>query len=229
MSRGRKRIVITGVSRGLGRVLAVGMAAEGHSIFGCARSHQGIDELRRELGEGHRFSAVDVSRPEAVAAWAEALVAAVGAPDLLINNAGLINGNAPLWDVPAEEISRVVDVNLKGTAYVMSAFLPAMIERGTGVVVNMSSGWGRSVSPSVAPYCATKWGVEGLSRAVACEVPDGLAVVALNPGVIDTEMLRSAFGEGAGASPAPAEWAARAVPYIFGIGADANGGVLTVP
>ncbi len=157
------------------------------------------------------------------------MIAAGGPPDLVINNAGLINRNAVLWEVPPDEFSKVVDVNLKGPSYVMRAFLPAMIERGSGVIVNMSSGWGRSVAPSVAPYCATKWGVEGLSFAVAQEVPQGLAVVALNPGVIDTDMLRSAFGEGAGASPDPEAWAARAIPFLLGIGPEENGEALSVP
>jgi NAD(P)-dependent dehydrogenase (short-subunit alcohol dehydrogenase family) len=63
------------------------------------------------------------------------------------------------------------------------------------VIVNLSSGWGRSVSPEVAPYCATKWAIEGLTQAFAKELPEGLAAVALNPGVIDTDMLRLAFGD----------------------------------
>ncbi len=229
MYQERRRIVITGVTRGLGRALAEYLAKEGHVIAGCARSRAGIEALGHELGSPHTFSVVDVASVEEVEQWARAVVNDGGPPDLLINNAGLINRNAPLWEVPAEEFSRVVDVNLKGTAYVMRAFLPSMVERGSGVVVNVSSGWGRSVSPSVAPYCATKWGVEGLSFAVAQEVPRGLAVVALNPGVIHTEMLQSAFGAGAAASPGPADWVRRAVPFILDIGPDQNGDALSVP
>ncbi len=229
MNKEAKRIVITGVTRGLGRALATRLAELGHTIIGCARSASGVEALNRDPGPPHEFSVVDVSDAGAVRAWAERTVAAGGAPDLVVNNAGRINRNAPLWEVPPDEFSAVVDVNLKGTAYVLQAFLPPMIERGSGVVVNMSSGWGRSVSPSVAPYCATKWGVEGLSFAVAREVPEGLAVVGLNPGVIDTAMLRSAFGEGASASPNPDEWAARAVPYLLKIGPGRNGDALSVP
>jgi NAD(P)-dependent dehydrogenase (short-subunit alcohol dehydrogenase family) len=79
-----------------------------------------------------------------------------------------------------------------------------MIRRGSGVIVNFSSGWGRSVSAEVAPYCASKWAVERLTRALAEELPSGLAAVPLNPGIINTEMLQSCFGADAQNYPEPA-------------------------
>ncbi len=112
---------------------------------------------------------------------------------------------------------------------IIRAFLPAMMERGEGVVVNFSSGWGRSTAPEVAPYCATKWGIEGLTSALAQELPPGLAAVALNPGVIDTRMLRSCFGENAASYPDPAHWAEMAVPFLASLSARHNGMPLTVP
>jgi NAD(P)-dependent dehydrogenase (short-subunit alcohol dehydrogenase family) len=95
--------------------------------------------------------------------------------------------------------------------------------------VNLSSGWGRSTSPEVAPYCASKWAVEGLSQAVAQETAGRVAVIALNPGVIDTEMLRSTFGEDASHYPDASTWAALAVPFIASLGLDDNGRALTAP
>jgi NAD(P)-dependent dehydrogenase (short-subunit alcohol dehydrogenase family) len=131
--------------------------------------------------------------------------------------------------VPAEEFGRVIDVNLKGVHLVIRAFLSAVIQNCKGVVVNLSSGWGRSTSPEVAPYGATKWGVGGLTAALAQELPDGLAAVALNPGIIDTRMLRSSFGEGAGSYPSPEKWAKAAIPYLASLSARHNGEALTVP
>ena len=84
---------------------------------------------------------------------------------------------APLWQVPADEFSRLIDVNISGVYYVIRHFGPAMVARGRGVIVNFSSGWGRSVSPEVAPYYATKWAIEGLTRALAEELPKGMAAV----------------------------------------------------
>src|SRR5205085_98631 len=132
---------------------------------------------------------VDVSCDSAVRAWAESVLQGGFVPDLLLNNAAVVNANARLWEVPAEEFDRVIDVNIKGVANVIRHFVPAMIARKCGVIVNFSSGWGRSTSPEVAPYCATKWAMEGLSFALAQELPRGMAAVPLNPGIINTEML----------------------------------------
>ena len=93
-----------------------------------------------------------------------------GPPDLLVNNAALINANAPLWQVPPDEFQRVVDVNIVGTFNTIRHFLPAMLEARRGVIVNVSSGWGRSTATEVAPYCATKWAIEGLTRSLAMEL-----------------------------------------------------------
>jgi NAD(P)-dependent dehydrogenase (short-subunit alcohol dehydrogenase family) len=168
-----KLVAITGVTRGLGRAMAEGMAQRGHTVVGCGRSADAIAALRQSLGAPHAFEAVDVSDDAAVRAWAEGFLARIGPPDLLINNAAAINPNAPLWQVSAADFGRVVDVNLKGVANVIRHVVPAMIARGVGVIVNVSSHWGRSAAPEVAPYCATKWGVEGLTRALAQELPKG--------------------------------------------------------
>jgi NAD(P)-dependent dehydrogenase (short-subunit alcohol dehydrogenase family) len=209
--------------------LAEGFAARGHTVVGCGRSADAIEALRRGLGTPHEFEPVDVADDAAVAAWAGGFLARLGPPDLLVNNAAAINRNAPLWEVPADEFDRVIDVNLKGVANVVRHVLPAMLARGAGVVVNLSSYWGRSTAPEVAPYCCTKWGVEGLTRALAQELPKGLAAVPLNPGIIDTEMLRSCFGDGASGYIGPDKWAEAAVPFLLGLGPKDNGKPLTVP
>jgi NAD(P)-dependent dehydrogenase (short-subunit alcohol dehydrogenase family) len=224
-----KNIVLTGVSRGLGLAMAQAFIEAGHTVFGAARNEQALAGLRLRWPAPHRFDAVDVVDDAAVARWAQATLQAAGHVDLVINNAALINRPAPLWKVPAEEFSNVVDVNLKGIANVVRHFVPAMVARRSGVIVNFSSGWGRSVSPEMAPYCATKWGVEGLSQALAEELPKGMAAVAFNPGVIDTDMLRTAWGEEAGGYQDPASWARRAVPFLLNLKATDNGRPLTVP
>jgi len=223
-----KRIVLTGVSRGLGRAMADGFIELGHVVLGCARSKKAITGLRKQHGPPHSFEVVDVSRDDQVAAWAGRVLSG-GPPDLVVNNAGVINRNAPLWEVPADEFSEVIDVNVKGVANVIRHFVPAMVGRGRGVIVNFSSGWGRSTSPEVAPYCATKWAIEGLTRALAEELPSGMAAVALNPGIIDTDMLRSCFGDESRSYVDPVTWARRAVPFILQIGPGKSGQPLTVP
>ncbi len=229
IERRGKFVVLTGISRGLGRALGEELIRLGQMIAGCARSEGAIRELKEQFGAPHSFQVVDISDVRAVRTWAEQVLAEAGPPDLLVNNAAVINQNTALWKVPPEEFSRLIDVNVKGAFHITRAFLPAMVAAGRGVVVNFSSGWGRSVSPEVAPYCTSKWAIEGMTRALAEELPVGMAAVPLNPGMIDTAMLRSCFGAGAGAYPAPREWARRAAPFLLDLGRKDNGRPLTVP
>jgi len=224
-----KTIVITGVTRGLGRAMVEEFIQLGHLVVGCGRSQTGIKQLETQFAAPHDFAVVDVAMDEPVAAWAKRIVASHGPPDLLLNNAALINRNAPLWEVPAKEFSDVIDVNIKGVANVIRHFAPAMVRRKSGVIVNFSSGWGRSTDAEVAPYCATKWAIEGLTQSLAQELPPGMAAVPFNPGIIDTDMLRSSFGGAATNYPRPREWAKIAVPFLLSIGAANNGKPLTAP
>jgi NAD(P)-dependent dehydrogenase (short-subunit alcohol dehydrogenase family) len=222
-----KRIVLTGATRGLGLAMASGFIELGHTVIGCGSSTSHIETLRRRFSSPHRFDAVDVSAEAAVAQWAQAILSE-GPPDLLINNAAIMNTPAPLWQVPREEFDRLIAVNICGVANVIRHFVPAMVERRRGVIVNFSSGWGRGVSPEVAPYCASKFAIEGLTKALAEELPEGMAAVPLNPGIINTDMLRLAWDDGASAYPSPESWAERAVAFILGISAKDNGRSLTV-
>lgn len=222
-------IVITGVSRGLGRAMAARFAADDHTVCGCGTSEDHVHALQRELGAPHRFDVVDVASDDAVAEWADRTVTNCGPPDVLINNAALINGNAPLWEVSPQEFDRLTSVNINGVVNTIRHFVPAMIAAGRGVIVNFSSGWGRSVSSQVAPYCATKWAIEGLTQALAEELPGGLAAIPLNPGIINTDMLQSCFRDGAGSFPGPDTWARVAVPFILSLSTAHNGQPLTVP
>ena len=224
------RVLITGVSKGLGQALALGFASSGASVCGCSRNPRILEQLRKRLrGEGHRLEAIDVADDSKVCSWAAEVRHEWGTPDLLINNAALINQNKALWEVGASEFDQLLQVNLGGVANIIRHYVPAMISRGSGVIVNFSSGWGRSVSPEVAPYCATKWGIEGLTKALAMELPSGMAAVALNPGVIHTDMLQRCFGSAASRYPTPEEWGQKALPFLLGLGPGHNGQSLTVP
>lgn len=224
-----KIVLITGVTRGLGRAMAEEFARLGHTVLGCGRSIREIDKLREVLGKPHDFYPVDISDDSAVKSWASVVLISHGPPDLLLNNAGIINANARLWEIAAREFDAVVDTNLKGVANVIRHFAPEMVKRKSGVIVNFSSGWGRATDAEVAPYCATKWAIEGLTQSLAQELPSGMAAVPLNPGIIDTDMLRSTFGGSASSYPGPGEWAKAVVPFLLKLGPGDNGKQLTAP
>ncbi|HVU07123.1 MAG TPA: SDR family NAD(P)-dependent oxidoreductase [Verrucomicrobiae bacterium] len=224
-----KTILITGVSRGLGRALTEEFIRLGHTVIGCGRSEKEITALQKQFPSPHDFSVVNVADDSQVSAWAKKILPSHGAPDLLLNNAALINRNAKLWLVPAKEFSDVIDVNIKGVANVIRHFAPAMVKQGRGVIVNFSSGWGRSTDAEVAPYCATKWAIEGLTQSLAQELPSDMAAVPLNPGIINTDMLQSCFAGGANNYPTAHEWAKTAVPFLLKINSTDNGRQLTAP
>ncbi|MCA9084037.1 MAG: SDR family NAD(P)-dependent oxidoreductase [Planctomycetaceae bacterium] len=222
-------VVITGVSQGLGRAMVAEFARQGFSVCGCSRSADKTAGLRQQFESFHRFDEVDVSSDAEVSKWASEIIGDKGPPQYLINNAAVITENASLWDVSATDFDRLMAINVSGTANVIRHFVPSMIQNGQGTIINFSSGWGRSVSAKVAPYCASKWAIEGLTQALAEELPQGLIAVPLNPGIINTQMLQSCFGEGAHLYPTPEEWAARAVPFIINLKPTDSGQPLSVP
>ncbi len=224
----QKVILITGTGRGLGRAMTHEFIKLGHRIVGCSTNPTAVAELQKIYGAPHDFAVVDVSSAEQVQRWCDRLVEEHTIPEVVINNAGVINSLAPLWQVSRAEFDRVIDVNVKGTANVIRSFVPYMLPQRKGVIVNFSSGWGRSTSPQVAPYCASKWAIEGLTQALAQELPQGMAAIALNPGIINTDMLRSCFGASAHNYPEPRVWAQRAVQVILKISPRDNGKALSI-
>jgi len=224
-----KLIVITGVSRGLGQAMTEGFIQLGHTVLGCARSEAAVEKLKQQFGSPHDFTALDVANEEQVKAWEKRLLSDYGSPDLLINNAAMINELAPLWEIPSEDFSRLIDVNIKGVANVIRHFVPAMIEKGSGIIVNLSSGWGRSTSPQVSSYCASKWAIEGMTRSLAQELPKGMAAIPLSPGMIHTDMLEVCYGEDAANYTSIKDWVEKAVPFLLQLSPEDNGMPLTVP
>ncbi|KAJ8491996.1 hypothetical protein OPV22_013717 [Ensete ventricosum] len=240
----RKTVLVTGVSRGLGRALSLELARRGHAVIGCARSIDKVQALQHELmavspdassssssaspPSKHLIIDLDVRSDSGVQALAKLVMETKRSPDIIVNNAGTINKNNKIWEVPAEEFDMVMDTNVKGISNIIRHFLPLMIQRKHGIIVNISSGWGRSAAAEVAPYCASKWAVEGLTKSVAKELPPGLAIVALSPGVINTDMLASCFGSSASLYQAPETWAPNAATMILNLTAEDNGASLTV-
>ena len=224
-----KIVVITGISRGLGKAMAEGFIQSGNTVLGCSRSQTVVETFQQNFGSPHSFMAVDVAKEEQVQAWAKRLITDYGTPDLLINNAAMINNLAHFWQIPTQEFNRLIDVNIKGVANVIRHFLPAMIDKKQGVIVNLSSGWGRSTSPQVSSYCASKWAIEGLTRSIAQELPDGMAAIPLNPGIIHTDMLEICYGEDAANYTTIKDWTQKAIPFLLQLTSADNGMPLTVP
>jgi short-subunit dehydrogenase len=182
-------IVITGGSSGIGHATALALAKKGARIVLAAR---GVDALARVVDEinsvGGEAVAVptDVSRPHEVQELAAAALARFGRIDCWINNASVATWST-IEEMTAEEASRVIDVNLLGTIYGVKAALPAMLEQGRGVIINVASVLAERSIPLLSTYCAAKHGVKGFTESLRMEVSrDGIKVVLVLPSAINT-------------------------------------------
>lgn len=218
-----KIIVITGASKGLGRALAELFKNEGHEVFTCGRSR------RLDFDPIYNYSPVDVSDYSQVKIWTINILKQVGAPDLLIHNAALINELTCLEKIPAKDFKALIDVNVTGVLNVTSCLIAPMKTRKKGGVVGISSYWGREGAKSVVPYVASKFAVEGICQSLALELDAPMFSVPLNPGIIDTDMLYTCFGEHSHEYPNATQWAEKAGPFILSLSRRHNGESMTVP
>ncbi|WP_410491606.1 SDR family NAD(P)-dependent oxidoreductase [Bacillus thuringiensis] len=225
-----KSVIITGVTQGLGRAMVDRFHELGWNIYGCGRSKDKIEELKKQYSKIHDFQVIDVSDSQQVNNWANYILNRHTAPNLIINNASIVNQNAQLWKITAQEFESVMNVNVNGVVNVIRAFVPAMVSRKEGIIINMSSSWGREGEAELAPYCASKFAIEGITKSMALELPHGMAVVALDPGgSISTPMLKSCAPQYINESPTPETWSHKAIEYILNITRDKNGDSLTCP
>jgi len=218
-----KLVCISGVSKGLGYALAKEFDRRGWSVAGCARSEGALINLGNDLQNNHFIQKADITQQSDVQTFANKVLSALGVPSLILNNAGKINKNARLHEVSSDEFLDVLQVNLCGVHNMIKAFLPSMLEAKKGTIINFSSYWGQSTAPKVAPYCASKWAIEGLTRALAQELPPGLSAVAFNPGVVNTDMLQSCFGDKAKEHEDPNTWAIHATDKLINLSETDNG------
>ncbi|EOP89453.1 short chain dehydrogenase [Bacillus cereus HuB4-4] len=225
-----KSVIITGVTQGLGRAMVDRFHELGWNIYGCGRSKDKIEELKKQYSKIHDFQVIDISDSQQVNNWANYILNRHKAPNLIINNASIVNQNAQLWKITAQEFENVMNVNVNGVVNVIRAFVPAMVVRKEGIIINMSSSWGREGEAELAPYCASKFAIEGITKSMALELPYGMAVVALDPvGSISTPMLKSCAPQYINESPTPETWSHKAIQYILNITIDKNGDSLTCP
>jgi NAD(P)-dependent dehydrogenase (short-subunit alcohol dehydrogenase family) len=203
--------VVTGASRGLGAGLAVHFAVSGMHLGLCARHRPRLAVRTRPTAQdGHVvssespvLSAVDVTDRDALARFADAVVARFGRIDLWVNNAGLLGPIAPLALADGSEVARALEVNVIGVANGSSVFAAHVRERpGRGVLVNISSGAATKPYEGWAAYCASKAAVDQLTRVVALEeARHDLSAYAVSPGLVDTEMQVAIRGADAGWFP----------------------------
>jgi len=193
-----KVVVVTGASSGIGEAAARAFAAEGGSVAVVARTRNALERLAGELQQsGAKALAVqaDVGEPRAAETVLERVLAEFGGIDVLVNNAG-VNYRGAVQERTADELARIVQVNLLAPILFTRAAIPYLLRRGGGAIVNVASLAGRIPLPHEATYCATKFGLRGFSFSVAEELRgSGVTVSVVSPGPVDTGFIMSSIEE----------------------------------
>jgi D-sorbitol dehydrogenase (acceptor) len=183
-----KTALITGSARGIGRAFAEAYVREGARVAIADINFARAKETAAEIGEAAVAIELDVTRQESIDAAVAATIDALGAIDILINNAALFTA-APIVEIERRDYERVFDINVGGTLFTMQAVARHMIDRGKGgKIINMASQAGRRGEALVAVYCATKAAVISLTQSAGLNlIKHGINVNAISPGVVDGE------------------------------------------
>ena len=194
-----KIALVTGAGSGIGKCIAETYVREGARVALADIDAEAAKSAARIIGNNTVALRCDVSKKADVAKAIEETVAAFGALDILINNAGATHINKPMLSIEEEEYDRIFAVNVKGVFFACQAAVPALRKQGGGVIINIGSTAGLRPRPGLSAYNATKGAVHVLTKALAVELaPDGIRVCAIAPVATETPLLPSFLGPAEG-------------------------------
>jgi NAD(P)-dependent dehydrogenase (short-subunit alcohol dehydrogenase family) len=199
-----RHALVTGASQGVGRAIAVRLAADGFTVVLAARSREGLEETAAQIDAAGGTSLVvptDLRSASEIEALAQRIESELGHLDTIVCNTGIAGPTAELWKVTPDEWDETLRVNLTGTFLVCRALLPAMVDRGSGSVVVIGSSTGKRPLYGRTPYAASKMALVGLVRTLAAELgPLGVRVNLISPGGVDGPRVRDVIREQARAT-----------------------------
>ena len=185
--------VVTGAGRGIGKAIAEAYAKEGATVVCAARSMDEIDAVASQIGG--KAIQCDVSEEADIRGLMERTLAEVGPIDILVNNAGAV-ARLPVHELPVADWDHVINVNLRGVFLCTKYALPSMLERGSGCIINISSGAGVVGPPNRSAYAASKHGVMGLTKTLVAEyLPLGIRTHVILPDATVSQMRHEGFPE----------------------------------
>ncbi len=204
-----KTVFITGAASGIGQAQAIAFLENGANVFAFDVAESGLLHLKKNYSERFAYSIGSVSRKEdVIQAFQEALVT-FEQVDILLNTAGVLDGYAKTLDTDEALWDKIMDTNVKGTYFVTNAILPHLLERKSGIIINMASIAGLVAGGGGAAYTASKHAIVGYTKQLHADYcRDGIRVNAIAPGAIQTPMNQADF-EGDGEM---AKWVANETP-----------------
>jgi 3-oxoacyl-[acyl-carrier protein] reductase len=198
-----KTAIVTGSGRGIGRETAILLCKKGLNVVICSRTQTEIDSTVKEIeqmmtktsaaADGDRAIGIrcDVSKSSEVEHLIKSTIDRFKSIEILVNNAGIVYVKR-LVDTTEDEWDKTIDINLKSSFLCTRAALPFMIKNRSGIIINVSSGAGKTGFPDISAYCASKFGMIGLTESVAWEVANyNIRVMAICPGEVDTQMQQN--------------------------------------
>jgi 3-oxoacyl-[acyl-carrier protein] reductase len=219
--------IVTGSTRGIGKETALLLLKNGMNVIISSRNQENIDNIIQKVSvkfpskkENILGLKCDVSNYSDIKFRVGEAIKRFGKIDILVNNAGIVYFKS-LIDTTEEEWDRTIDINLKGVFLFTKEVLPHMIEnKAGGIIVNVSSGAGKYGFPNLSSYCASKFGIIGLTESIAKEVDKfNIKVMTICPGRVDTKMMEDIIKEGFNKSNAnlmePEEVAKKIYDMIF--------------
>jgi len=195
MNLAGQTVLVTGGSKGIGRAICLALAMEGANIIIAARNESKIKEIVDKLKKmGCKALAIqaDVRNEEDVRHLISRTVDEYGRLDILINNAGVANKKR-LEEITLEEYNEIMDTNLKGVFLCTKYAIPHIRNSENGKIINISSGAGLHGIPEFSVYCASKFGVNGITESIASELEGEIKVYSICPGGVGTDMYRSIY------------------------------------
>ena len=193
----QRTALVTGSTRGIGKETTLLLLKKGLNVIISSRSQDSVENVIEEIldkfpskKENILGLKCDVCKHSEVKTLVDVSVKRFGRIDVLVNNAGIVYFES-IMDTTEEEWDKTIDTNLKGVFLFTKEVLPYMIENKSGVIINVSSGAGKYGFPNLSAYCASKFGVIGLTESVAKEVTDyNVKIMAICPGGVETKMIK---------------------------------------
>ncbi|HBK27429.1 MAG TPA: NAD(P)-dependent oxidoreductase [Dialister sp.] len=189
---------ITGATSGIGLATAKALAEKKYDLVLAARNTEKLQQVKETIASTYGVQVttytLDVQKKDDIHRVVDSCLAQFGAPDVLVNDAGLARGLEPYGETKEEDILQMIDTNIKGLFLMTRAFLPAMLKRNTGHIVNMGSTAGLYAYAGAAVYCATKAAVKTFSDGVRIDVIDSdIKVTTIQPGIVETPFSEVRF------------------------------------